>query len=1062
MILSDAAIKNRTTVGVLVILIVIAGVRSYLTLPRESAPDIEIPIIQITTPYEGASPTDIESLVTIKIENKLSGLDGVKEIRSTSQDGLSLITVEFLPGVDIEDAMRRVRDKVDLAQGDDFPIDAEEPVLTEINIAEFPIMMISISGDISPVRLKAVADQLEDAIEALPGVLNSDVIGALEREIRLEIDPDRVAAYGLTVAELVQLIPSENVNTSAGGFETGRTKFNVRVPAEFDDPDEVNTLVLAMRKGKPIYLRDVGRVRNAFKDIESISRLNGSPSITVTVQKRIGADILSIAEGVKAVLAEARGMTPEGVEFTITMDQSDDIKMMVKDLENNILSGLILVALVLVLFMGARTSLIVALAIPLSMLMSFAAIQMLGHTLNMIVLFSLILALGMLVDNAIVIVENVYRHMQFGRSRIEAAMTGTREVAWPVIASTATTIAAFSPLLFWPGMVGDFMKYLPITLIITLSSSLLVAMMISPVVCSIVGAGRTRSREGDHHPFVDNYRRLLGAALRHRRVTLITSVMALAVMIGLYAWLGQGMVFFPKMDPNNAIINVRAPQGTSIYHTDSIIQLVEHRLQRWLNVEGGTGDLKYVVATVGSGGERSFEGGGSTGPHVGNLTLTFRDFEDRPPGRESLEVLKEIREIITDIPGAEIKIEGQEEGPPTGEPVTIRISGKDFDTLEQLSEQVKKLISPVPGLVNLRSDYEAGRPELAFRVDRRRAMLTGVNTALIGRFLKTSIYGRKVGNYRQFNDEYDITVRLPLSERTNIEDLFRLHVPSSFGHAVPLSTLGDFEYTGGFGNISRVDRKRVITLTGRGRERGAEETRMVNAVKAVLADSQADGTLKLPPSYAIKFAGKDEEQTKAFVFLLGAFVFACLLIVGILVLQFNTLSAPLIIMSTIALSTVGVMVGLIVCRIPFSVIMTGIGVISLAGVVVNNAIVLLDYTRQLQRRGRELIDAAIEAGTTRLRPVLLTAATTIMGLIPMATGVSFDFHEMTFSTKSESSQWWASMAIAVIFGLAFATMLTLVVVPTLYVSLYRMAAHFGLGGLQRGEDRAKHPELSDF
>ena len=519
MILSDAAIRNRTTVGVLCVIILVGGTYSYITLPREASPDVPVPIIVVSTPYEGVSPQDIESSVTIKIEKELAGLKGVKEIRSASVEGSSVITIEFLPDVKIDDAMQYVRDKIDLAKAE-LPEDAEEPILTEINIAEFPILMINISGEISPVRLKLIADRLEDVIESIPGVLNCDVLGALEREIRLEIDQDKLAAYGLTIPEILNLIPSENVNISAGGLDTPGTKFNVRVPAEFVKPEEVDALVIAVREGRPIYLTDVGQVRDTFKDRATYARLDGVESITVTVQKRLGENIIHIADAVKVVLDEFRRRAPEGVRFEITLDQSRDIRLMVSDLENNLASGMILVVAVLLLFLGWRPSLIVGTAIPMSMLLSVTIIMALGYTLNMIVLFSLIMALGMLVDNAIVIVENIYRHKQSTDSRVAAAMSGTSEVAWPVITSTATTLAAFAPLIFWPDIMGDFMKYLPITLIITLTCSLFVALVISPVLGSVLVKGRAGAGKADSW-FAGGYRRVLDAALHHRATTLI-------------------------------------------------------------------------------------------------------------------------------------------------------------------------------------------------------------------------------------------------------------------------------------------------------------------------------------------------------------------------------------------------------------------------------------------------------------------------------------------------------------------------------------------------------------
>ncbi len=1034
MIISDAAIKNRTTVGVLVVLIVFAGAYSYLTLPREAAPDVPIPYVLVTTTLEGVSPEDIESSVTIKLEKELKGLDGLKEMTSTSSEGVSLVTLEFDPDVDIDDALRDVRDRVDLAKPE-LPADADEPFLKEVNVAEFPIMMMSVSGDISPVRLKAVADELSDAIESIPGVLKADVSGALEREIRVEVDADRLAAYDLTIPELIALIPSENVNISAGSLETEGVKFNVRIPAEFEDPGEIDYLLLAVRNGNPIYLSDVAKINDTFKDRTSYSRMNGADSVTISVQKRVGANIVFVADAVKMVLEEFREEAPAGLKFKVTLDYSDFVRSTVKDLENNILTGLVLVVGVLFLFLGFRTSAIVATAIPLSMLMSFALIQALGYTLNMIVLFGLILALGMLVDNAIVIVENIYRHVQLGQSRIQAAISGTKEVAWPVATSTATTVAAFSPLLFWPGMMGDFMKYLPITLIITLSSSLFVALVISPTISSVF-VSKTAKRRSREHWFIRGYKRLLETALEYRFETLALAVLLFVGTMQVYRIVGAGTELFPDVDPEQAYIDIRSPQGTNIRESDRRARLVEGRLPPYEEY------LEYVVTDVGGAGGGMFGGGGG-GPHNARVTLTFYDYEDRK--RPSKEVIANIRKDVADIAGAEIRIQQQEEGPPTGAPVTARIIGKDFAVLGELSEKAKRMISDVPGLVNLQSDLEATKPELSFKVDRRRAMLLGVDTATIGRFLKTAIFGTPVGTYREFNDEYDITIRLPLSQRVRIDDLMRLQVPNNMGEPVPLSSVGEFDYRGGFGTITRVDQKRVVTLTA------DAEGRLGQAVLADAAKRLEE--LELPPGYRIEYAGEQEQMGEATGFLRKAFIIALLLIVMILVAQFNSLVVPLIIMTTVILSLIGVMTGLMVRGYPFGIIMTGIGIISLAGVVVNNAIVLLAYTRQLQQAGADLLKAVVEAGVTRLRPVLLTATTTILGLTPMATGVSFDFLEFRWVLRGESSQWWGNMATTVIFGLAFATVLTLVVVPTLYMTLYGVAAHFGLGGLKKPSEK---------
>ncbi|MCU0915188.1 MAG: efflux RND transporter permease subunit [Planctomycetes bacterium] len=1146
MILTDLAVKNRTTVAVLGLIIILLGVYSYLSLPREAFPDIPIPYILITTIYEGVSPEDVESSVTMKIEKELTGIRGVKEVTSNSAEGMSMISVEFTPDVPPDVALQRVRDRVDMAE---LPQEIEDPVIKEISFDEFPIMQISISGDVSPVQLKEIADRLQDATEMLPGVLKVEVLGALEREIRLEMDPDRVAQYGLTIPEIMALIPAENVNISAGSLETSGTRFNVRVPAEFVSPEEVDHLLIATRNGKPIYLADVARVRDAFKDRTSYSRLNGVENVTVSVQKRAGANIVLVSDMLRVVVARAQEQVPPAVKFDIVFDMSKYIRSTVADLENNMASGLILVVGVLLLSLGWRSSTIVSLIIPFSMLGSFFIIQALGYTLNMIVLFSLILALGMLVDTAIVIVENIYRHMQMGVPRVQAAIIGTREVAWPVTTSTLTNVASFIPLMFWPGIMGDFMKYLPLTVTIVLLTSLFVALVFNPTFCANFAVAPLRT--GPEGRFIRGYRRVQHAAIAMPGLTLFFAFFLLVLMVLLYGRYGNGVEFFPQGDPERAMVDIRAPQGTNIRETDRLARLIEERIQPHRRY------IEYMITNVGSSGGGFNLVASAGGPHLGNITLVFYDYAVRE--KPSMEVIAEIRAAVADIPGAEIRIEREKDGPPTGAPVTVRVVGEDFQVLERLSRQAQDEIASVPGLVNLRSDLEATRPELAFTVDRQRAMLLNVNTATVGNFLKTSIFGTKVGTYRQFNDEYDITVRLPLEERVNIDDLYRLMVPNMAGNAVPLSALGRFEYRGGFGTINRVDQKRVVTLTAdaegrlstavladvqrrlrplgdphltrrhirdwdvlvrtlqnaragsapgvasrlwtvlppkdgaalekalsvaaadanapgrilrllnraladrdlyqpqdfaggkspaaaqellkrdRARLSGAEvEFLNREALEAALPGAIAPHTwLELPGEYEIRYAGEQEEQEKAQAFLGRAFTIAILMIVLILVAQFNSLLVPVIIMSTVLLSLAGVMLGLIVWDLPFGIIMTGIAVISLAGIVVNNGIVLLDFARQLQDQGLSLVDATVEAGVTRLRPVLLSAATNFIGLIPMAIGISYDFHTLSWATRSESTQWWQNMSIAIIFGLSFTTVLTLVVVPSLYVLLNR-------------------------
>ncbi len=652
MFLSNIAIRNRTTIAVLGLIIVILGGYSYLALPREAFPDIPIPYILINTFYEGVAPEDVETSITMKIEKELTGIRGVKEVVSSSLEGMSMISVEFTPDVPSDIALQRVRDRVDMAKGE-LPQEAEEPVIKEFNIAEFPIMYVSISGDVSPVQLKVIADELQDALETVPGVLKVEVAGALEPEIRLEFNPERLALYNLTIGEILALIPSENVNISAGGLETTGTKFNVRVPAELVTAEDVDHLLLTVRDGKPIYLADVATVRDAFKDRTTYSRLDGVDNITLSIQKRVGANIVYVSDYIRAVLAKAQEQIPGAVKFDITYDMSKYIRNTVADLENNIAAALILVTGVLLLFLGLRPSMIVAMIIPLSMLITFFLIQALGYTLNMIVLFSLVLVLGMLVDNAIVIVENIYRHMQLGHSRIEAARLGAAEVAWPVITSTFTTVCAFLPLMFWPGIMGDFMKYLPITLALGLLSSLFVALVFSPVISS-VWAGQASERAHRNHWFMRGYRR---SSPRPENPGL-TLLLAFCSWLGLLIQNRPGHGVLPAGRPGTGG-DRRACLRARISRDESHHRLIEERIQPW------DPWIEHIVTTVGSAGGMTLVATAG-GPHLANVSLIFYDFTERQ--RPSMEVIAEIRKAIADIAGAEIKVERERDGPPTGAP----------------------------------------------------------------------------------------------------------------------------------------------------------------------------------------------------------------------------------------------------------------------------------------------------------------------------------------------------------------------------------------------------------
>jgi len=1073
MIIPTTAVKKRTSVVVLAIIIIIFGFMSYNSLPRESAPDITIPYIFIITNYPGVAPEDIEQSITIPIEKRIKGLEAVKQIKSSSTEGMSSIIIEFVTGTDIDQVLSKTKDKVDLAKPE-LPADLEEdPEVIEINISELPIVVLSLTGTVGLVRLKEIAEDLQDDIESVPGVLEAEVTGGLEREIRVEPDPDKLAFYGLSILGLQSVIAEENKNVSGGAIRMGDGRFQLRVPGEFQSPDEIYGLIVGLHKGQPVYLKDVARVVDGFKDEEGRARLDGREAINIQVKKRAGENILRITEQVDRIIEEQMATWPAGTKVSKVMDQAKDIRIMVADLENNIITGLILVIVVLFFVMGIRNAVLVSLAIPFSMLLSFMVLNALDITLNMVVLFSLTLSLGMLVDNAIVIVENIFRYMEQGVPRIQAAIRATSEVAQPVTASTLTTVAAFFPLIFWPGIMGGFMGYLPKAVIITLSPSLFVAMVINPALAAIflrlpTGHRFTKikvsaeeiERAGEapitvRGPLLKAYRRLLDAALNHRLPVLAMAFLAVVAMAMIWLYeigLEKPIEFFPNIDPHSIYINLDMPEGADLEYSDRIARQVEmalcngpgralappdadpaqcyhnnrerkiHTLRQGQQVVGLTdmANVKHIYSrTVAvTGGSSAFE---SNSPnHIG---VQFYDIEDRV--EPSTLTLEESRKRVKDTPGAQITVAAQEEGPPTGAPINIEIVGDNFDVLGRIAQQIRGVLEKIPFVQDIRDDYVPGSPTVRVRVDRQKAAMLGLSTDIIGFALKVAFNGIKVSTFREGNEDYDITVQLPESDRKVTDILRELLIPTAEG-LVPLSTVTKFEVTGGLGQVNRINHERVVTVKA-----NVDEEKVPGPVVRSQAEKILAG-LPLPPGFKIRFTGEFEFQQEAQAFLSKAFAAAVFLIILILVTQFNSVAQPGIIMTSLILSLGGVFLGLTVMMLPFGIIMTGVGVISLAGVVVNNAIVLIDYTNRLHQRGMHFREAIIAAGCTRLRPVLLTAVTTILGLLPMVTGIAYDFHKMEIAWVSESSQWWRSMASAVIFGLFLATVLTLVVVPTLY------------------------------
>ena len=1019
MIVNQYALKRQVTVLALLILIVVAGVYCYLTLPRESFPDITIPYVFVTTTYEGVAPEDMEELITIPIERKLKGIDDVEEIRSTSAEGLSTVAIKFLPKVDIDDALQKVRDKVDQAKND-LPAELEDdPVIKEVNFSDMPVIRVVLSGPLSLRRLQNLAEDIQDRIESIAGVLEARLSGGLEREIHVEFDLDRVGAYNVPFSSIVGSVTNSNVNMPSGSMDIGEGKYLVRVPEDFQHPSEIYSIVAFVRDGKPVYLRDVATIKDAFKDPLTRSRINQEKSVTIAVLKRSGENIVRVTDEVKRVINEMRPELPQTLKIDLTSDQSNDVRLMVSDLENNIISGLILVLAVIFVFIGGQSAIFVALAIPYSMFITFILLTGFNITLNMVVLFSLILALGMLVDNGIVIVENIYRHMQQGATRQEAAAVGTDQVAWPVITSTLTTLGAFAPMLFWPGIMGEFMGFLPQTLIMALSASLFVALIINPVLSARyqkVKVTASTLNATEKEPLIKRfYLSILKWSLRHRLIVIASAVILLIGATMGYVFFGKGVEFFPETEPRRAYVNIKAPEGTNLDASDKLVAQIE-------KIVAPYDDIRYIISNIGAVGGDPFSHGG-TGTHISRVVLDFKDFHDR--SRPSSEIIKEVRQkILNTVYGADIQVEKEQEGPPTGPPINIEISGEDILLLGELAAHVRRIIKDIPGLVDLKDNFVRGKPEIRVRVDKEKAALMGLDTYTIAYTVKSAINGVKAGVYREGKDEYDIIARLPENDRNSIKSLKRITVSGPQGEPIPLTSLATVSLGSGIGAIMRLDQKRVVTVSGDVSGRLAND--VIKDIKARLSQK-----MDWPRGYRYRFTGEQQEQAKAQAFLSKAF-FACIaIILLILFTQFNSFITPLIIMASVLFSLIGVFIGLLATGTAFGIIMTGIGVISLAGVVVNNAIVLIDYINQLMDRGMASTEALLRAGSVRFRPVMLTAITTILGLVPMATGVSFDFRKMALDIGGESSQWWGPMAVAVIFGLGFATLLTLILVPVL-------------------------------
>lgn len=1123
--LSNFALNNRISVYVLVFIAVIMGVRSYTSMPKESFPEIKQPTIYINTPYFGNSPADMENLVTRPIEKQLKSLTGISKLSSSSVQDFSIIIAEFSLDIPASEALQEVKDAVDKAKKD-LPSDLDqEPNIFELDFSEFPVMNVNLFGNIPYQELKEHAEYLQDEIEALSEVSEASISGLQENEVKIHVDMFKMEALNISFNDIENSIRGENVSMSGGEIKTisslGASRRTIRIDGEFAHWRQLEQVIIKHEDQQVVYLKDIAEISFGSVEPTSFARLNGENVLTLDIKKKSGENLIAASDKIKELIEIAQAEHfPNNVQVVVTNDQSQYTRNMVSNLENSIVLGVLLVVLVLMFFLGLRNSMFVGIAIPLSMLIGVAILDAQGSTLNMMVLFSLILALGMLVDNGIVVVENIYRwRTDLKYSNNKSSKYGVGEVAMPIIASTATTVAAFVPLLFWKDIIGEFMKFLPITLIIVLSASVFVALVVNPVLAAkymktekdkkskplrfwlrfivlvvlgillkipmfmstaseITGKGWSILggvllfaalfgliyrflligsidvfRESVLPKIESFYLRTINYALSGARPILlfIGTFLLMFLSIGIFVASNPKVLFFPENEPRVVNIFIEAPLGSDIEttnkHTMELERLVREALEPNMDI------VEAVLAQVGEKTSDPNEGpqAGSS-PHKARITVSFFDAELRVKisDASTKDVMENIRNAVSNYSPVNVTVSKDRMGPPVGKPINLEVKGDDYAKLIVLVEKIKKTLEEkdVAGVDKLKTDLELDRPEILVTVNRDAASRFGISTGQIAQTLRTALLGKEVSKYKEGEDDYPIQVRLKDQYRYNINSLLNMKVTfrNNKGRIVqvPISTICTIEYASSYGTVRRLGMERVITIFSEVKE-GYSPGAIVQEFKDILAD------FPLEEGYSFKFTGELEKQNESSDFMAGALLFAVFLIFLIIVSQFNSVIYPIIIMVSVLFSTIGVFLGFAISGMDFVILMCGIGIISLAGVVVNNAIVMIDYMNILKRQKKEelglgvndalptklLPDVLAQAGKTRLRPVLLTAITTVLGLLPMALGMNIDFANLlssfspNFYVGGDSADFWGPMAWTIIFGLTFATFLTLVVVPVM-------------------------------
>lgn len=1028
----DAAVNHSRSVLSILALVLIAGLGSYLTIPRESKPDINIPIIYVSMTHEGISPEDAERLLVRPMEQELRSIEGIKEMRSRAELGNASVLLEFEAGFDADQALLDVRKAIDLVKPE-LPDETDEPTAHEVNVGLFPVLVVTLAGDVPERTLLRLARDLQDELEALPGVLEADIAGERAEILEVLVDPVRLESYGISQEQLVRTASRNNQLIAAGTMDTGQGSFAIKVPGLFETAKDLLDLPIKVSGNGVVTLADVATVRRTFRDATSYARINGRAGVTLEIKKRLGENVIETIDQVRSLVTARAKSWPAGVQVNFIQDESKNIRRMLDDLQNNVLSAILLVFIVVVAALGLRTAVLVGLAIPASFLFGILVLDGMGLTVNIVVLFALILAVGMLVDGAIVVTEFADRKLAEGLPRKEAYALAARRMSWPIIASTATTLAAFMPLIFWPGVVGEFMKFLPITLVMTLTGSLLVALIFVPTLGGLVGkassanqqtlAALAVSESGDVRQLpgmTGLYARILAILIRRPILVVAAAAIILIAVQAAYWSSGKGVEFFPDVEPEQTLVHVHARGNMSTREKDVLVREVEAEL---MNIAG----IRTIYARTGG----SARGEDQAQDVIGTIFIEFMDWQER---RTSAEITSEIRQRTAHLAGVWVEPREPDFGPPTGKDIQIEFRSRMPERLAPVVLSFRRKLEAMDGILDVEDSRALPGIEWQVKVDRAQAGLFNADILTVGKAVQLVTNGIKVGEYRpdDADEEVEIRVRFPIQYR-NVEQLDLLRVETSHGQ-VPISNFVSRTPQQRSGLLRRSDGQRVLKLQASVAE-GLLSDDKINEIRTWMQGQTFDSEVD------IRFRGADKDQKEAAAFLQKAFGVALFVMAIILVTQFNSFYHALLILTAVIMSTVGVMAGLIITGQSFGIVMTGIGVIALAGIVVNNNIVLIDTYARLVKSGMDPMEAVVRTGTQRLRPVMLTTITTIFGLLPMVFQVNIDFAAREVSHGAPSTQMWVQLSTAVAFGLTFATLLTLFVTPSLLALGARTSAY---------------------